>query len=332
MHMADPFISPQVGLVMLAVSAGTIGHAVRRVKQDFREEGVPLMAVMGAFVFAAQMVNFVIPGTGSTGHITGAVLLAALLGPYAAFLALSCVLILQALFFADGGLLALGCNIFNMAFMGCLLAYPLIFRPLLKKGYSKPGLLAAAVVTCMVSAQLGALGVVLQTLVSGVTALPFKTFVLLMQPIHLAIGAVEGLLTALVLMVIRQAEPELFHLNADRQKIASRTLMVWICAVTLMMGGGLSLLASAGPDGLEWAVERTAGKTELDADGPAYAVAADLQAKSSFLPDYNLPDSQNEFLGTSISGLFGSVLTVLVLSGLGFTLRKRKKHVEIKQL
>lgn len=328
MHMADALISPAVGGVMLVVSAAAIGYAVKKIKQNYREEAVPLMAVMGAFVFAAQMVNFVIPGTGSSGHITGAILLAALLGPYAAFLALSCVLILQALFFADGGLLALGCNIFNMAFIGCFVAYPLIFKPLLKNGYTKPKLIAAAVLTCIVSAQLGAFCVVLQTLVSGVTELPFAVFAGLMQPIHLAIGAIEGVLTALVLLVVWRAEPGLFALNSAARKIAPKTLIVFVCVATLVVGSGLSLLASQNPDGLEWAIERTAGEPEITADGGVYTTAADLQAKSSFLPDYALPESENELLGTGVAGLTGAVITVIILFGLGLVVRRRRRYVE----
>lgn len=328
MHMADALISPPVGGAMLAVAAGAIGYAVKQVKQNYREEAVPLMAVMGAFIFAAQMVNFVIPGTGSSGHITGAILLAALLGPCAAFLALSCVLTLQALFFADGGLLALGCNIFNMAFIGCFVAYPLIFKPLIRNGYTKPKLVAAAVITCIVSAQLGAFCVVLQTLVSGVTELPFAVFAALMQPIHLAIGAVEGILTALVLMVVWQVEPGLFALNSNVQKVASKMLIVFLCVVTLVVGGGVSLLASGNPDGLEWAIERTAGEAEPAAEGGVYAVSENLQAKSSFLPDYNLPNTGNEVLGAGVAGLAGSIITVIVLFGLGLMIRKRGKHAE----
>lgn len=330
MHMADALISPPEGGVMLAVSAVALGYAVKKVKQNYREEAVSLVAVMGAFVFAAQMINFAIPGTGSSGHITGAILLAALLGPYAAFLALSCVLILQALFFADGGLLALGCNVFNMAFIGCFVAYPLIFRPLLKNGYSKPKLILAAVLTCVVSSQLGAFCVVLQTLVSGVTQLPFGTFVLLMQPIHLAIGAIEGVLTALVLLVVWQVEPGLFGINAASQKVASKTLLAFLCIAVLVIGGGISLLASGNPDGLEWSIERTAGETELAAEGHAYDVAAGLQEYSSVLPDYGLPGVQNEKLGTSAAGIIGSVITVAVLFGLGLVLRRRRAHAEIQ--
>lgn len=330
MHMADVLISPLVGGVMLAVAAGSIGFAAHKVKQNYREEAIPLMAVMGAFVFAAQMINFIIPGTGSSGHITGTILLAALLGPYAALLALSCVLILQALFFADGGLLALGCNVFNMAFMGCFVAYPFIFRPMLKSGYSKAKTIVAAMLTCVAAAQLGAFCVVLQTLASGVTELPFGVFVALIQSIHLAIGMVEGVLTALVLLVVWQAEPGLFNLHTGAQKVASGTLVVFLGVVTLVIGGGLSLLASGNPDGLEWSVERAADAPELKAGGQVYAAAADFQTQSALMPDYGLPAVENEAFGTSAAGIAGSVITVAVLFGLGLVLKRRRKNADVR--
>ena len=118
MHMADALLSPAVGGTMLAVSAGVLACSLRDLRKNFQESRIPLMGVAGAFVFAAQMVNFAIPGTGSSGHIGGAVLLAALLGPSPAFLVMAGVLLIQALFFADGGVLAWGCNLFNLGFFG----------------------------------------------------------------------------------------------------------------------------------------------------------------------------------------------------------------------
>ena len=106
MHMADALLSPAVGGTMLAVSVGVLACSIRDIRKNFQESRIPLMGVAGAFVFAAQMVNFAIPGTGSSGHIGGAVLLAALLGPSPAFLVMAGVLLIQALFFADGGLLS----------------------------------------------------------------------------------------------------------------------------------------------------------------------------------------------------------------------------------
>ena len=209
MHMADALISPAVGGVMLAVSAGTIGYSVKKIKEDFDEKKVPLMGVMGAFVFSAQMINFTIPATGSSGHIGGGILLASLLGPYAAYVVISSVLLIQALFFADGGLLALGCNMFNMGFFACFVAYPLIYKVILKKNFTPRKISLATILAVVIGLQLGAFSVVIETLLSGVTELPFPSFVLLMQPIHLAIGLVEGISTAAVLCFVYRVSPTL---------------------------------------------------------------------------------------------------------------------------
>jgi cobalt/nickel transport system permease protein len=159
-HMSDALLSPAVGVTAWAAAAGLVAVAARRVERDPRADRVPLMGVMGAFVFAAQMVNFSIPGTGSSGHLAGGLLLAALLGPSAGFLVLVSVLAVQALFVADGGLLALGANILNMGVASCFVGYPLVFRPL--AGPSRPGvrLVVASVLAAVVSLALGATGVV----------------------------------------------------------------------------------------------------------------------------------------------------------------------------
>ncbi|MBO6101951.1 MAG: energy-coupling factor ABC transporter permease, partial [Opitutales bacterium] len=209
MHMADALVSAKVGVAMLAVSGATLLFCSKKAGDKFDSLNIPLMGVLGAFVFAAQMINFSIPMTGSSGHISGGILLAALLGAHPAFIALSCVLIVQALFFADGGILALGCNIFNMAFFTCLIAYPLIFLPVVKRSSSKAAIFAASIAACVVSLQLGAFCVVLETMASNISELPFKTFVSLMQPIHLAIALVEGVLTGSVIVLIKGAKPEI---------------------------------------------------------------------------------------------------------------------------
>ena len=169
---------------------------------------VPVMGVMGAFVFAAQMINFTIPGTGSSGHLCGGMLLAAIVGPYAAFLTMIGVLLIQCLLFADGGLMALGANIWNMAFYGCFVG-GLIWRAFTRKGLNRAKIIAASLIGCILSLQLGAFSVSVETLASGITALPFGAFLLAMQPIHLAIGAVEGCITAAVLAFLYEARPSL---------------------------------------------------------------------------------------------------------------------------
>ena len=120
MHMADALVAPAVAATMYVCSGGAAGFSVKKVRLESDPKKIPVMGVMGAFVFAAQMINFTIPGTGSSGHLCGGMMLTALLGPYAAFLTMIGVLLIQCLLFADGGLLALGCNIWNMVVLWVL--------------------------------------------------------------------------------------------------------------------------------------------------------------------------------------------------------------------
>jgi cobalt/nickel transport system permease protein len=151
--MSDALLSPAVGGAMLAVSAGAIALAVKKTaglhldnaaaggQTEFGQTSfaskIPLMGVMGAFIFAGQMINFTIPGTGSSGHIGGGVLLAAVLGAWPALITLASVLLIQCLFFADGGLLAYGCNVFNMGVTSCLLAYTFIYKPITRNSVNQ---------------------------------------------------------------------------------------------------------------------------------------------------------------------------------------------------
>ena len=210
--MSDALVSPPVFAAAGAAAVALLAVSVRQIRRNSepntpgshsREHIVPLMGVMGAFVFAAQMINFSIPGTGSSGHLVGGILLAAILGPWAAFLTLSSVLVIQSLLFADGGFMALGCNILNMAALSCLVAYPLLFRPLFGQGKSGGRTLLASLVACVAALELGALAVTLETEASGITALPLGRFLLFMLPIHAFIGIGEGLATAAVLYVLR---------------------------------------------------------------------------------------------------------------------------------
>ncbi len=237
MHMADALISPAVGAAMWGATGVVVAYSARHVRSDLDESKIPLMGVAGAFVFAAQMVNFAIPGTGSSGHLGGALLLAILLGPEAAFLVMASILAVQALFFADGGLLALGCNIFNLGFFPAFVAYPLVYRKIVGDGPDlRAGrVFAGALLAAVVGLQLGALAVVLETTASGVSDLPFSTFLLLMQPIHLVIGVVEGLVTAVVVLFVYSAQPELLARTAARRSL--RGLRLWPVVLGACRGG-----------------------------------------------------------------------------------------------
>jgi len=335
MHMADALLSPAVGGVMTAISVGTLGYSAYKVKKDdLDEKKVPIMGVMGAFVFAAQMINFTIPGTGSSGHIGGGIMLAALLGQYPAFLTIAAVLIIQALFFADGGLLALGCNIFNMGFFSCFVAYPLIFKPILKKGINTKNITIAAVLSTIIGLQFGAFSVVLETLASGITELPFKTFVALMQPIHLAIGLVEGIITAAVVTFVYKMRPELLENSVSgkaMRDISMKKVLSVMAVLVVVVGCVLSLFASAYPDGLEWSMEGVSGTAELEASGGIYDSLSALQEKLAFLPDYSFKsDEDGSNLGTATSGIVGAILTLGLAGIVGVSISAIKKKKKDK--
>ena len=348
MHMADALLAPAVAATMYAASAATAGVSIHKLKKDEEPQKLPVMAVTAALVFAGQMINYTIPGTGSSGHMCGGMLLSALLGPQAGFLSMIVILAIQCLFFADGGLLALGANIWNMAFYGCFVGYYLIWRPIMGSRLFGEGrsarrgrIAAASILGCVVTLQLGAFSVVLETSLSGISELPFGAFVALMQPIHLAIGFVEGLITTAVLLFVHEARPELLQgVESGEGKGAKRslkTVVAVLAVVALVVGGGLSLLASANPDGLEWALfgNAEAGYSEnmgLDEEdfgvsSQAADTAGSIQEKTSFLPDYGFAGSDSA-VGTTVSGVVGSgivagVAVLICLAG-GFFRRKKK--------
>ncbi len=332
MHMADALLSPAVGGVMIAASGIAAGYSVKKVIEDpdFKKK-IPMMGVMGAFVFATQMINFTIPGTGSSGHLCGGMLLTAVLGPYAGFLSMIGVLLIQCLFFADGGLLAIGANVWNMAFYGCFVG-SLIWKAVIKNGATKLKIVLASVLGCVLTLQMGAFSVTLETMLSGITELPFGVFLGAMLPIHLAIGLVEGLITAAVLVFVHEARPALLWQagTAEKQgRFSYRTTLAILTAAFLVIGGGVSLLASQYPDGLEWSIEKLTGNTELEgAETGVYETAAGIQETTSFLPDYAFKDSESA-LGTSVSGVVGCAITFAVLAGAGalMKIKDRKKHI-----
>lgn len=132
MHLGNSVICPVTGIPMIAAMGFAAFRAFKKAKINFKKEQILPTIALTSLVFGLQMINFTIPYTGSSGHIVGGLLLAALLGPYVGFLAICAILLVQALFFADGGLMALGCNIFNMGFLACFVAYPLYLNRLPK--------------------------------------------------------------------------------------------------------------------------------------------------------------------------------------------------------
>lgn len=353
MHMADALLSPAVAATMYAASGVTAGVCIKKLTKEEDTAKLPTMAVTAAMVFAGQMVNYSIPGTGSSGHLCGGMLLSALLGPQAGFLSMVVILAIQCLFFADGGLMALGANCWNMAFYGCFVGYYLLWRPIVRskwlenlgvKNASRVKIILASVLGCVLTLQLGAFSVVLETSLSGITDLPFGAFVALMQPIHLAIGLVEGLVTAAVLIFVFEARPELMKdmvpgENAGNARLTLKTTIIVLAVVTMVIGGGVSLLASGNPDGLEWSLFGNAdgGYSEnmgLDEEdyGTSSSIAdaaGSVQDTTAFLPDYAFPGSDSA-AGTSASGIVGSAIVAAVAVGIcmlgGFFRKKRVRE------
>ncbi len=352
MHMADALLAPAVAGVMYAASAAAVGASVHTLRKDEQPAKLPTMAVSAALVFAGQMINYTIPGTGSSGHLCGGMLLSALLGPQAGFLSMAVILTIQCLFFADGGLLALGANIWNMAFYGCFVGYYLIWRPIMHskwlsgmggKAAGRVKIILASILGCVVTLQLGAFSVVIETSLSGITELPFGTFLAVMQPIHLAIGLVEGLITSAVLVFVWEARPELLQdvqTSGNSGRCSVRTTLIVLAVAAAVVGGGLSLLASGNPDGLEWSLfgNSEAGYSEnmgLDEDSfgvssDAADTAASIQGWTAFLPDYAFSGSDSA-LGTSVSGLVGAGLVAAVaaaICAIGGFFRKKKSSAK----
>ena len=342
MHMADALLAPGVAAVMYAASGVTAGasvHTLRKNEEDTQK--LPVMAVTAALVFAGQMINYTIPGTGSSGHLCGGMLLSAILGPQAGFLSMIVILAIQCLFFADGGLLALGANVWNMAFYGCFVGYYLIWRPIMRSSRlaMRTRILLASMLGCILTLQLGAFSVVAETSLSGITELPFGAFAALMQPIHLAIGAVEGLITSAVLLFLYEARPELLRDaegKTDGGKMSLKGTVAVLAVLAVLVGGGLSLAASSNPDGLEWALFGNAesgyaenmalDEEDFGVSSSAADKAAAIQESTAFLPDYAFADSDSA-AGTSVSGVVGSAMVagvaVLICVAGGF-FRKKK--------
>lgn len=330
MHMADALLTPAVAGTMYACSAVAAGYSVKKIRLEGDEKKIPVMGVMGAFVFAAQMINFSIPGTGSSGHLCGGMMLSAILGPEAGFITMIGVLLVQCLLFADGGLLAFGANVWNMAFYGCFVGGMIIWKYITRNCMSKRKIAIASVLGCVLTLQMGAFSVTLETLASGITELPFNIFFAVMQPIHLAIGLVEGLITAAVLIFIYETRSELlwnYNETSEKKSRLSYGGIILVFAVTAVLFGGLiSLVASEKPDGLEWSMERVAGTSELKAQGGAYEFADKIQSVTSLLPDYGFKRGES-LGGTMFSGIVGGIVVIALCITVCCILKYfRRKH------
>ena len=210
MHIPDGFLNIATVATTYAVSAGGVGNAVRIANKKLGEKQVPLMGILAAFIFAAQMLNFPIAG-GTSGHFLGAALAAILLGPWAAVLIMSCVLLAQCLIFQDGGLLALGANIFNMGIVASFSSYYIYRLVTLLMGDGRRGILVGGFAGAWVSVFLASIVCAIELAVSG--ASPMGIVLPAMAGVHALIGIGEGLITGAVLSLVLATRADLLQLQ-----------------------------------------------------------------------------------------------------------------------
>lgn len=210
MHLPDGFLTPQIWIPAWLASLGGLSYCFRKTALVLKDRMIPLMGVMSAFIFAAQMINFPVAG-GTSGHLSGGVLAAVLLGPYAAAVVISVVLMVQCLIFQDGGLTALGANIFNMSFAGAMGGYVIyvFIRHFIK---DNKGILVATVIASWMSVVLASLFCAVELACSGL--LPLKAALTAMLLAHMLIGIGEAVLTCLVVSFVLKVRPDLIYESA----------------------------------------------------------------------------------------------------------------------
>lgn len=302
MHLTDQLLSARVYLPAAAAAVAGLSFCASRIRRGGPDEGrqeigdgsIAVMGVLGAFIFAAQMINFpVLPGT--TGHLGGGVLLAILFGPYHASILMASILMVQCLIFQDGGILALGANIINMGIIPCFLGYGIYqvvaASPLPRK--------SAPFLAAWFGMLGGAFVVPFMVCGSGVTGIPLQGFLFVMLGIHALIGAAEGLITLAVLEYIRKLYP---HRSFGEPAPGTRGFVIVVLVAALVVGGGLSTVAADDPDGLERAAQ-VCGFSGGDGGGEETAGFAPM-------PDYNVPGIHSGF-SVALAGIAGTVATFL---------------------
>ena len=339
MHMANELLDVRVAAMTLAVAAAAVAVAAARARRTTQADKLPLMGVMGAFVFAAQMINFALPGMpGTSGHLGGGVLLAILLGPAAGIITMTSILIIQCLIFQDGGLLALGCNVINMGVVPCLAGWWL-YRRVLGKAEIAPAWrqYLSAWAACLVGVTLGAALVPVETSLAGRLVIPMSHFLAVMVGVHLIIAAMEGLITFAVLAYLRKVHPAYIGLRcatAGQAGLSRKAVALSLIATAALLAGVVSWFASPYSDGLEWSyLEHRYGGAPKATRQPTAAVNAvdELQSKYTPMPDYTVRSrssgateaaaieeaDQEAWPGvngwTTLAGLVGTVLALLVV-------------------
>jgi cobalt/nickel transport system permease protein len=309
MHIPDGFLDARTLAVTGALSAGGLAVAARQVNRTLPRNKIPLMGLSAAFVFAAQMLNFPVAG-GTSGHLLGGVLAAVLIGPGAAAIVIACVLLVQALIFSDGGVLALGANIFNMSFIGAVVGYALYrsarcFLPGLR------GRITAVFFAAWLSTVLAALTCAGELSLSGTLA-PGMVFPA-MAGVHALIGIGEGLITSLVILAIARTRPDLLEAEGAP---AARGAGIEFLGFGLIIALGLAIFVSpyacSWPDGLDKVAEKF---------GFAGHTATLIK---TWIPDYKMPGISSAGIATAIAGALGTLVMFGLASVVGRVLVKKE--------
>jgi len=303
LHIPDGFLTLIISLIFWAITIVTVGIAISKTNKALGEKQVPLMGIMAAFIFAAQMLNFPVAG-GTSGHFLGGALAAMVLGPWAGILVMTAVIAVQGLLFQDGGLLVMGANIFNMGLLTAMIGFGL-YRSVI--GRSKGTRLAVAGVAAWLAVVASALVASLQLWLSGTSRL--EIVVPAMLGVHVLIGIGEAIITVAALSFIEQTRPDLLNEKATSAKGGRG----WVYAgiVVSLFAVLLSPLASAAPDGLERVAEDM-GFLHLGQSAP-YQI----------LPDYTIPFLGETALSTIVAGAVGALVVLGLVIVLGQSLRRK---------
>lgn len=302
LHIPDGFLNLVISLIFWVATISMVGLAISKTNKTLGEKQIPLMGVMAAFIFAAQMLNFPVAG-GTSGHFLGGALAAMVLGPWAGILVMTAVIAVQGLLFQDGGLLVMGANIFNMGILTAVIGFGL-YRMV---GGAKKGLrLTIAGAAAWLATMAAALLTALQLWLSGTSRL--EIVLPAMLGVHILIGIGEAVITVAALAFIERTRPDL--LNAE--KTAASGGRGWIMAGILvsLLAVLISPLASGSPDGLE----RVATDLGFLGDGQA--------SSYQILPDYTIPLLGETALSTIFAGIVGALILMGLLVLLGRSLRK----------
>jgi cobalt/nickel transport system permease protein len=312
MHIPDGFLDAKTLAVTTGLAAVGVTVAVRQARTQLPPKKVPLLGVTAAFVFAAQMVNFPIAG-GTSGHLIGGVLAAVLLGPSGAVLVMTAVLTLQCLLFADGGLLALGANIFNMGMVGGVGGY-YVYRAV-RRAIGARGPIVAVAVAAWCGTVMSAIATAGELSLSGVV--PWSVGVLAMAGVHVVMGAGEALITTLVVLAIDRTRPEILADGpAALPPRGTGETVAFGLVISLGLGMFISPIASTWPDGLE-KVAAALGFLGRAVKTPLFP---------SPIPDYILPGIASPAWATAVAGGIGTTVVFLVVFVIARLIAPRRRE------